>query len=261
MTKAVVLIVALLWAAAMVMAIKLAFFPSAKDTYFAMDRRSLQRAPAGLAVIRSTHFSLSVLHRGVITLPAGKNRRGASRIMGRDVSLREIVGVAWQEDAARVVMPFGAPTNNFDFIITVAEPRKELQKIIRQQFGFTADRETVNTEVLALKIENPALPGLAASGPGEKESVNVKNGALHITHMQIKEMAGGFEQILKTPVVDETSLTNRYDCSLAWSSQLFVRLSQEATARSAVDGILRNWGLGLEPDTASLEMLVVKKVY
>jgi uncharacterized protein (TIGR03435 family) len=261
MTRTIILIVVVLALLAMAMAIKLVYYPSVKDAYFAMNQPSLQQAPAGLVVIRPTHFSLSIFRKGVIDVPAPGKRRTASRIMGRDVSLRDIIAVAWQVDTARVMMPPGAPTNNFDFIVTVDEPRKRLQKVVRNKFGYTADKENHETEVLALKVEKPALPGLTVSVAGEKEDANLKNGRLYITHMQLKELTRGFEQILKAPVVDKTGLTNYYDFSLAWNTQFLRRLSDESTARPAVDKLLDDWGLGLEPETAALEMLVVKKAY
>jgi hypothetical protein len=50
------LILALIAAA---VAVKLVFFLSIRDAYFAMDSRKLQHVPAGLMVIRPTHFSKS----------------------------------------------------------------------------------------------------------------------------------------------------------------------------------------------------------
>jgi uncharacterized protein (TIGR03435 family) len=261
MTKTIVPIIALLWVLALGVAIKLFYFPSAKDAYFVMDQGSLQRSPPGLVIIRPTHFSLSVFRRGVIYTPDHGNRRNASRIMGRDVSLRDIIAVAWQEDVAHVLMPAGAPTNNFDFIVTVNEPAKRLQKAIRDTFGYTAEKETLETDVLALKVEDPALPGLTVSAAGENEGSSFKGGRLCLTHLRFKELTSGFEQVLKNPVVDETGLTNYYDFSLAWNMQFLMRLRDASTARPAVDKLLRDWGLGLEPDSASLEMLVVKKGY
>lgn len=261
MKKTIILIMAVLGVLAVAVAIKLFYFPSAKDAYFAMDQRSLRQVPSGLVVIRPTHFSLSVFRRGVVSVPAGGNHGGSARIMGRDVSLRDIIAVAWQEDAGRVLMPAGAPTNNFDFIVTVSEPRKQLQKAIRKTFGYTVDKETMETDVLALKVEDPALPGMAVSSDGEKENVHFKAGRLYVTHMRLKELTGGFEQILKTPVVDETGLTNCYDFSLAWNTEFLRQLEREESARPAVDKLLSDWGLGLEPDTASLPMLVVKRTW
>ncbi|HEV2318937.1 MAG TPA: TIGR03435 family protein [Verrucomicrobiae bacterium] len=260
MRRRIILIMAMLALLAAALAVKLVCYPTVKDAYFAMNQSSLQQAPGGLVIIRPTHFSLSIFRRGVVDTPAPGNRRTASRIMGRDVSLRDIIAVAWQVEPARVVMPPGAPTNNFDFIVTVNEPLKRLRNVIRSKFGYTADKENHETDVLALKVENPALPGVTVSAAGEKEDANVKNGRLYLTHMQFKELSRGFEQVLKAPVVDKTGLTNYYDFSLAWNTQFMRQLNNESNARFAVDKVLDDWGLGLEPDTAPMEMLVVKTV-
>jgi uncharacterized protein (TIGR03435 family) len=102
---------------------------------------------------------------------------------------------------------------------------------------------------------------MALSAEGEREDINYKKGKLYITHMKLKELTGPHEQTLKTPVVDETGLTNYYDFSLGWNTQFLMQLRDAAAARPAVDKLLGDWGLGLEPDNASLEMLVVKKQY
>jgi len=60
------------------------------------------------------------------------------------------------------------------------------------------------------------------------------------------------------PVVDKTGLTNFYDFSVAWDPQVRQQLHDRQTARAAVDKILNAFGLALKPDTAPLEMLVVK---
>jgi uncharacterized protein (TIGR03435 family) len=62
-------------------------------------------------------------------------------------------------------------------------------------------------------------------------------------------------------VVDKTGLTNPYDFALAWDTELKAQqqLRKEATARTVLDEILKGWGLKLQPDTVTLEMLVVKR--
>jgi uncharacterized protein (TIGR03435 family) len=60
-------------------------------------------------------------------------------------------------------------------------------------------------------------------------------------------------------VVDKTGLTNYYDFSLVWDAPT-QRLIQGGSLDNETGGkILAEWGLGLEPDTAAMEMLVVKK--
>jgi uncharacterized protein (TIGR03435 family) len=258
MTKTIVAGSALFLVLALAMAVKFAFFPSVKDTYFAMDERNLEKVPARLLIIRPTHFSLSIFRRGIIRFP---NSGTPTRIMGRNVSLRDMIAVAWQEDAARIQMPASVPTNDFDFIVTVSQPRKQLQKAIREELGYTANKETIETEVLALKIEDSLLPGLTVSAADEKENGDYKKGRLYVTHMGLNELARGFEQVLKTPVMDKTGLTNCYDFSLPWTGQFLKQLRDDSTARPAVDKLLADWGLGLEPDKAPMEMLVVKYVH
>ena len=259
MTKTkIILLAVLLTLVAAAVCVKLFFFPPLKDEWFEMNPGRLQQVPAGFAAIRPTHFPMSVLRKGVMY--SGPKGRIHARWMGRNVSLRDIIAVAYGENVGRVVMPSLAPTNHFDFLLTEnSDPRVHLQKAIRRQFGYIAQKETKDTDVLAIKVENPELPGLTVSSPGEKEGGNFKNGKLYINHLQIKELTGGFEQLLKTPVVDKTGLTNYYDLSLEWNRRLFMQMQNDATARAAADKILGAWGLGLEPDAAPLEVLVVKR--
>lgn len=240
-------------------AVKLLFFPPLQDAWFLPNRRSLQKAPSGLAAIRVTHFRLR--QEDITYAPAGKGRRSSWRISGRNVSLRDMVAAAYGETRGRVVLPFDAPTNTFDFIVTTANPRRSLQRALRHTFGYTAEEETNETEVLALKVINPNPPAMTVSGPDEKPNSSFKKGKIYLTHLQLKELTPTFEQILKTPVVDETGLTNYYDLSLDWNGSMGTRLQKESTARPLLDKILTDWGLDLEPDTAAIEVLVVKKAY
>lgn len=254
--KTTIWITAVALALIVAVGVKLLFFPALKDTYFVMTQRSLLKVPAGIVVIRPTHYPTSVNRKGAMSA----SNNGTPRLMGRDVPLSDIIAMAWSEPKGRVLMPPGAPTNNYDFLVTVAkEPQKHLQEAIRSQFGYTAQKESHDTDVLALKIENPNLPGLTVSGPDEKQNGDVKNGRLYLTHMAFKEITRPFEQMLGIPVVDQTGLTNSYNFSLEWNSRVMASFRSPKTARATVDKMLTEWGLGLEPDTAPVDMLVVKK--
>lgn len=257
MTKTIAIIVVLLAGALVaLLGIFLVFFPFVRDAYFTMNQGNLLKVPAGIVTIRPTHFPTSVYRRGVIFA----SNKGTVRFMGRNATLSELMASAYSEPVARVVLPAGVPTNNYDFLVTVAkEPQKRLQDAIRKKLGYIAQKEPHDTDALALKVENANLPGLTISSPDERQDANFKDGRLYFTHMQLKELTGGFEQVLKLPVVDETGLTNAYDFSLAWNSRMAINLRSETTARPMIDKILSDWGLGLEPATTSLEMLVVKK--
>ena len=93
-----------------------------------------------------------------------------------------------------------------------------------------------------------------------QENQTQKNGRLYFTHVTLASVKENLEQILKTPVVDKTGLTNFYDFSLIWDAQTAKQISSGTLDNETGKKILAEWGLGLEPDTASIEMLVVKKV-
>ena len=57
------------------------------------------------------------------------------------------------------------------------------------------------------------------------------------------------------PIVDKTGLSNYYDFSLEWTP----KLQKGDINQDDVEAILKDWGLGLQPETDAMEMLVVKK--
>jgi uncharacterized protein (TIGR03435 family) len=246
-------IVVLLLAAVVV--VKLAFFPSIKDANFTMNIRSLQQATANVVIIRLTHFPKST-RNGVINTSSNRNGKSARWMMGRNVPLSDVIATAYGQNPSRVVLPPDAPKGNYDFLVTVADnPEQQLQSAIRRKLGYTAQMETRDSPVLALKVEDPNSQGLTISAAGEKQGEDMKGGKLYLTHMPLSILPGGLERRLKTPVVDKTGLTNFYDFSIVWNQQMQSGQWDQATAKKMLDG----WGLGLEPDTAPIHMLVVKK--
>jgi uncharacterized protein (TIGR03435 family) len=259
-----VLVVTLIAAAAVV---KLVFFPSVKDAWFTMDDRGLRQTPAGLVVVRPTHFPF-LRRNGILYARLASEGTNSLRIMGRNVPLREVVAAAYGESPSRVVLPPDAPKGNFDFLVTAAsDSRPRLQSVIRRQLGYAAQKEKRDTDVLALKIMDSRLPGLTVSGADEKPDVDYNDRQLRIRHLpllmvaeeRLMPLTNALGRLLNTPVVDKTGLTNVYDYSITWNVQVQRQLQNETTARAAMDKMLRDLGLGLAPDTASLEMLVVKK--
>lgn len=258
-TNSIVLTAVLVVLLTLAVGVKVIFFPSVKDMYFATTQGSLLRVPVGLTVIRPAHSTAR--RESIIYANPVKKSNGAWRVSGRNVSVRDLIVVAYGETRGRVVMPDDAPTNAYDFVVTTRDPRLSLQKAIRDKFHYTADRETNDTDVLAMKIVDPTLPGMTVSAPGEKEDTLFNKGKMTIKHVRLGDLTRPFEQILKTAVVDKTGLTNYYDVTLEWSASMGMRLQNETTARPIVDKILKGWGIALEPDTASIGVLEVKRVY
>lgn len=241
-----------------VVAVKLAFFPSIKEDYFAMNQRSLRAVPFGLVVVRPTHFPKSA-HKGVMWGSAPRLGKPVWRMLGRNVSLPELIGAAYGKNADRVVLPVTAPHTNYDFLVTATRnQQQQLQRAIRNKLGLDARTEMRDTAVLALKAPDPSQLHLAPSDAHAAQNVKFDNGRLQFTHIQMGELLQGLEQVTKLPVTDKTGLTNYYDFSIAWGPQVETRLRNEATAQAVVNKIVNDLGLVMEPDEDRTEMLVVR---
>lgn len=262
-TKTIVLVsVLVLVLAGAVIAVKMLFFPSVSDRYFVLNPRRLQNVPAGLVVVRPTHFAGPTQRPSARSGIAYANVKHATWMVGRNVSFQQLMATAYGYNPGRIALPFNAPKKNFDVLVTVPKnPRVRLQTAIRRKLGYIAKKETRDTAVLALKVEDPSLPGLKVSRAGERQNGNVRNGRLYFTHMRLSVITDGLEAMLKTPVVDKTGLTNFYDFSLAWDRQTQRQIQSGTLDQETGRRILAEWGLGLEPDMANIEMLVVKKAY
>jgi uncharacterized protein (TIGR03435 family) len=258
-TKTILLVggLALVLVAAMV-AVKMIFFPSVNDRFFQINPTRLRQAPAGLVVVRPTHFPDSPKKSSPPGM-MGTSVKGAQWMVGRNVSLQQLIAMAYSHNPGRIALPVGAPKANYDFLVTVPKDSEaRLQSAIRRKLGYIAEMETRDTPVLALKVEDPNSPGIKLS-TATRENQAVKNGRLYFTHMKLSVVTDGLEGILKTPVVDKTDLTNFYDFSLAWDAQTQRQIQSGNMDNETGRKILAEWGLGLEPDTATIEMLVVKK--
>jgi uncharacterized protein (TIGR03435 family) len=244
----------------MAVVVKLVFFPSVSDKFFQINQARLRQAPPGLVIVRPTHFANSSKSSSPQQDFGVVNVKGAIWMVGRNMTFQKLIATAYSYDLGRIALPMDAPKGNFDFLVTVPkEPQAHLQSAIRRKLGYTAQPETRDTPVLALKVENPDLPGLKASTPDEKENADVRNGRLYFTHQRLTVVTDGLEQMMKSPVVDKTGLTNFYDFSLIWDAQTAQQIQSGTLDQATGQKILADWGLALEPDTASLEMLVVKK--
>jgi uncharacterized protein (TIGR03435 family) len=244
---------------ALAVVVKWAFFPSVKEDYFALNERNLQQVRSGLLVVRPTRFGRSHFNGTVWTTVTASGSQ-VQRIVGRNVNLRDLMATAYGHNASSIAMPSDAPQTNYDFLVTVrGKPRQKLQAAIRKSLGYTARIELHEAEVLAVKVEDASLPGLTVSEPEQKQNVSFGDGKLCFQHLRLGELAGGMEQVFRTPVVDKTGLTDFYNFCVPWGIEMQQQLQDAARARHLVEEILRSFGLALKPDTAQINMLVVKK--
>jgi len=240
-------------------AVKIIFFPSVSDKYFQINPARLRQVPPGLVVVRATHFRGSAKRSS----PPGMMQirvKDAIWMVGRNISFQQLMATAYQYSPGRIALPPDAPKGKFDLLVTATKnPEARLQSAIRRKTGYVAQRETRDTDVLVLTVEDPNAPGLQVS-TATKGSIAPENNRLYFTHMQLNVVTEGLEQMLKLPVVDKTGLTNYYDFSLAWDRSMQQAIQGGTLDKETGRKIIAEWGLGLEPDTASLEMLVVKKL-
>jgi len=261
-TQTIVLTSAGVVLVAAAIAVKMIFFPSVSEKYFMVSSNQLKRVPSGYVVIRPT--------RSVSQNAANRNRIAYAsvnqdmRIVGVNVTFHTLIALAYNQDPALITIPWNAPTNkNYDILVTARGGglSQHLQSAIRSKLGFTADMETNEVPVVALKIENPSVETQAfkPSPDSEKTDTNMKDGRLYFTHTRLSTIMDGIEQIVKSPVVDQTGLTDYYDFSLVWNNQMQQELRNGSFSKDTGEKILESWGLGMEPDTAPMAMLVVKK--
>ncbi len=240
-----------------VIALKLLFFPSIKDAYFTMNYRNLREIPSGLVVLRPTHYPF-LKHAGTMYAPSPQSRTN-SWIIGRNAPLRDVISMAYDEHPSRVMLPIDAPKGNFDFLITVDHQSSErFRTAIQQKLGLRAQKEMREAEVLALKVVNPALPGLKVSDDGENTRAGFDGVTVHFVKAPAERVVQVLSQFYGLSVANKTGLTNSYDYSLVLPVSAQARLRDEAAKRASAEAMIKDLGLGLEPDLEPGEVLVVK---
>jgi uncharacterized protein (TIGR03435 family) len=246
---------------AAIVAVKMIFFPSVDDKYFQTGPVRLRQAPANVVIVRPTHFASSARRSSPQNQTGSVDFKGVRRMVGINLSFQYLMATAYNWNPGRIVLPAGAPKGNYDYLVTVTkDPEARLQAAIKKKLGYAAQKEMRDTDVLALKVENPNSDGLKISRADEKDGLEARDGRLYFTHQRLTTITSGLEGILKTPFVDKTGLTNFYNFSLVWDAKTSQQIQNGTLDEETGRKILAEWGLGLEPDTASMEMLVVEKV-
>jgi uncharacterized protein (TIGR03435 family) len=247
--------VGLLLLAGAAFGVKQVYFPTVDDQWFRLDYSYFQHAPAGVLILRPTHFA-DPRRSGCLSVSSssapGKN---VPRLLGRDVPLDQVIAMAYQCPASRVVLPPGAPTNHFDFLVTVRDrPAERLQAAVKSKLGYTASWQERETDVLQLKVQTPNARGLHASST-DQPNINFKHGTLYFTRQPLDRLPGLLERALKKPVQDKTGLAGYYDFSLVWNWRQWRPPDETALKNS-----LGEMGLTLVNDSDRLSMLVVERV-
>ncbi len=251
-TKTVVAGLVLLAVMATLLVVKLALGPAIEDSYFQQNYMHFQAVPKDLLAVRPTHFTNGTVSYTATTSP--KPGQYVMRMMGRNVSLEQVIAAAYGGNPARIVPPLIKPKGNFDYLVTMPDRQQErFQAAVRKKLGYTAHWEDRDTDVLLLETRVPDPPAFKLS-TATKENVTGQNGKYWFTHMRPASMLGFLERSFKQPVLDRTGMTNYYDFSVTVSSR-----GRNEPNQKELEDILGGLGLKLEPATESTRMLVVEE--
>jgi uncharacterized protein (TIGR03435 family) len=159
----------------------------------------------------------------------------------------------------------GEPQEKYDFISTLRQGTEEaLQRELKKTLGLTGRWENLETNILALKVRTPDVPGLKPAAWKPSESGNLRGGRIHCFGQPLSwtppmppwGLTKQLERIFQMPIVDETGLTGSYNLDLRWKVKTDPTANQEAIKQALIDQL----GLELVPAHEAVEMLIVEKV-
>jgi uncharacterized protein (TIGR03435 family) len=164
--------------------------------------------------------------------------------------------------SSRTVLSTTLPPGKFDFISSLPSGAMEaLQQKIKNDYGVIARRETRETNALLLIVKNPNAEGLK---PSVSRTSYQGNGSGHLvcTNQPISLLADMLEGQFRIPIIDRTSLTNRYDFNFTWD-EYGKKVGNQYLNYPNLEGLkqvlLDQLGLELVPTNMPIEMLVVEK--
>lgn len=150
------------------------------------------------------------------------------------------------------------PEGQFDFIANLpAGALEALQAEIKKQWGLTAEKQMVTTNVLVLRLHHTNAPGLQPA-PQPTAQFPYQPGMLKFNFMPVNFLASWLEPNLRMPVVVQAGLTGRFDIQMPDIPRKFLldKAAQLATANAI---LIEHLGLELLETNLPIEMLVVKK--
>ena len=133
-----------------------------------------------------------------------------------------------------------------------------LKEEIKKQFGLIAHKEIRDTDVLVLKVSDPAKLQSHFSNGGNTTAYmtgDSKTQNYHFTNKTLSDLAKSFEGWFDSPIVDQSGLSGRYNFEFQWASNMTGTKRVAATLRDQ----LGQFGLELVPSNERIEMLVVEK--
>ncbi len=219
----------------------------------APDTEQLETAPP-IVSIRPAKLGLGF---GTAWISRALTSSDGIKQMGFNKSVGRLLQNAYQIREPRIVYSGKLPEGTYDYIVSLPDHQLEaLQAAMKEKFGLVGRKEMRDTDVLILKAAKQNAPDLKPAP--DPLSVNLNNtsaGRFEIRNEPISNLAFSLEQYLKTPVIDQTGLTGRYDADLTWDAN-----DQDFNPNGLKQAAVDQLGLELMPDHQTIEMLVVEKV-
>ncbi|MEM1451994.1 MAG: redoxin domain-containing protein [Planctomycetota bacterium] len=180
-------------------------------------------------------------------------RPGSGAITGDGLLRSNLVQLAHRVPFTRIVdrMPPSDPKDVYR--VSVLAPggdddlaRLLLARSIDVKFGMETRLEEVEREVYVLRLQEGVDPWPPSTAPKTERTGSAFGGGLHHVGQPFDNARAWFENVLRTPVIDETGLDERYDLKLEWVDGGSFRAE------------LARVGLELERATRPVQCLVVE---
>ena len=178
------------------------------------------------------------------------------KVLARGSTLSALIQSAYDAQI-RMLLPTNFPNDKFDLMLTLPNHGKEaLQQEIKNRFGFVAHIETIETNILILRVKSSDAPAPQPTKGGlPSYPTRSPQNKIDIKNQELAGVAACFSAILKERVVNETGIKDRYDVSLQWQVKPG-ETSEDAFKRTVFEQL----GLEFVPDRKSFQYLVVQKV-
>ena len=181
---------------------------------------------------------------------------GDGRFIGISQPVQTIIECAFHfQRPVRIVYPVELPTNKYDFIATLSRGSADaMQQKLKEKFGLIGRFQTIETNALVLQIKYPnALklkPSIAKLGSNQ-----IENGIISSIDGTMDDFAKNLEDHFKTPVINQTGLTNNFDFEISWDDYQ----GGYPNLNGLKQALPEQLGLELVPTNMPIETLVVEK--
>ena len=173
-----------------------------------------------------------------------------------------MICAGYDVDESRIIANSNLPNERFDAVINVPTNqvdagRNWMRSAVEATFGLRVQRESREMNVWVLTVTRPNAEHLTVtlSTGGSSARSDSASGKVESMNMPISSVVGTLQELLKTPVIDETGLTNHYDWTLEWDAKSNQRDSNDELRRA----VRSELGLQLTPAKRLIEVIVVDK--